>query len=90
MEPDYEALPADAPKDETSINLRAYFSRMSDERLREYDPDWSDEETIAWDDNFTCEGNLFLVCSERDVEIEEYRRVIEEHIERRGLKATRS
>ena len=30
----YEILPADVPKDETSINLRSYFSRLSDERLR--------------------------------------------------------
>ena len=75
----YERLPADMAMDETDINLRSYFSRLSDERLREYDPNWSDEEVIAWDDNFTSEGNLFLICSERDVEIDEYRRVLEEH-----------
>ncbi len=71
--------------DETDINLCAYFSRMSDERLREYDPRWSDEQIIAWDGNFRADGALMLVCCERDIEIEEYRTVIDEHIRRRGL-----
>ena len=35
---------------------------------------------IAWDDNFRDDGTLFLMCSERDVDIEEYRRVLVEHI----------
>lgn len=81
----YEILPADVPKDETSINLRSYFSRLSDERLREYDPAWTNEQVLAWDENFTCEGNLFLICSERDVAIDEYRQVLEEHIKLRGI-----
>lgn len=81
----YERLPADMPMDETDINLRSYFSRLSDERLREYDPSWTDEEVMNWDDNFTSEGNLFLICSERDVEVEEYRQVLEEHRRFRGL-----
>lgn len=81
----YEVLPAGMPMDETDINLRSYFSRLSDERLLEYDPDWSDEQVMAWDDNFTNEGTLFLICSERDVEIDEYRRVLEEHMGFRGL-----
>ena len=71
--------------DETDINVRAYFSRMSDERLREYDARWSDEQIIAWDGNFRADGALMLVCCERDIEIEEYRTVIDEHIRRRGL-----
>jgi hypothetical protein len=29
----YERMPAGMAMDETDINLRAYFSRMSDERL---------------------------------------------------------
>ena len=73
------------PPDETDISLRAYFSRLTDERLREYDADWSDEQLIQWDGNFRSDGALMLVCCERDVEIAEYRTVLEEHIRRRGL-----
>ena len=42
---------------------------------------------MEWDDNFTSDGNLFLPCSERDVEIAEYRRVLEEHLQFRGIAA---
>ncbi len=70
--------------DETDISLRAYFCRFSDERLREYDPKWSDEQLIEWDGNFRSDGALMLVCCERDVEIGEYRAVLEEHIRRRA------
>jgi hypothetical protein len=76
----YEILPAGMAMDETDVNLRSYFSRMSDEKLREFNVRWTDEEVMAWDDNFRDDGVLFLVCSERDVEIEEYRRVLGEHI----------
>jgi hypothetical protein len=73
------------PIDETDINLRAYFSRISDEKLREYNSDWSDEEVIEWDGNFRSDGALMLVCCERDIEIHEYRAVLEEHIRRRSI-----
>ncbi len=73
------------PPDETDINLRAYLSRIKDERLREYDPDWSDDRVTEWDGNFRSDGSLMLVCCERDIEIEEYRAVLEEHIRRRGI-----
>lgn len=73
------------PPDETDINLRAYMSRFSDEHLREYDSAWSDEEVIEWDGNFRSDGALMLVCCERDIEIDEYRAVLEEHICRRGI-----
>jgi len=76
----YEILPAGMAMDETDVNLRSYFSRMSDEKLQEYNQRWGDEEVVAWDGNFRDDGNLFLVCSERDVDIEEYRRVLAEHI----------
>ena len=76
----YEILPAGMAMDETDVNLRSYFSRMSDEKLQEYNQRWGDEEVVAWDGNFRDDGNLFLVCSERDVDIEEYRRVLSEHI----------
>ena len=74
-----------SPPDETDISLRAYFSRMSDDRLCEYQDTWSDEQTIAWDGNFRSDGALMLVCCERDVEISEYRQVLAEHKCRRGL-----
>ncbi len=72
----FEQEPFDAPADETDINLRAYFDRMPDEKMRQYSGSWSDEQVIGWDGNFTDEGHLLLPCSERDVEIDEYRRVI--------------
>jgi len=79
-------LPLDgAPCDETDVNLRAYMTRMSDARLREYDATWSDEDVIRWDGNFRSDGALMLVCCERDVEVDEYRRVLEEHIQRRRV-----
>lgn len=77
--------PLDGTPDETDINLRAYFSRISDESLQEYDQDWSDEQVIQWDGNFRSDGALMLVCCERDIEIQEYRAVLAEHIRRRGL-----
>jgi len=76
----YENLPTGMAMDETDINLRAHFSRMSDEKLAEYEPTWDNDRLLAWDDDFRDDGVLFLVCSERDVEIEEYRRVLVEHI----------
>lgn len=78
-------IPLDHSPDETDISVRAYFARMDDDRLREYNKDWSDEQIIEWDGNFRSDGALMLVCCERDIEIDEYRKVIEEHIERRGL-----
>jgi hypothetical protein len=53
---------------------------MSDEKLRSYDPAMSDEQLMEWDGDFRDDGTVFLVCSERDVEIDEYRQVLEEHI----------
>ena len=80
-------LPEGMAMDETDINLRAHFSRMSDEKLAEYEPTWTDD---AGDRlgraNFRDDGTLFLVCSERDVDIEEYRRVLVEHIRFRFAK----
>jgi hypothetical protein len=79
-EVNYERMPAGMAMDETDVNLRAHFSRMSDEKLNEYDPTWNDDKLMEWDGNFRDDGVLFLICSERDVEIEEYRRVLVEHI----------
>ena len=79
-EPDYEHVPRGVPMDETDVNLRAYLSRLPDDHLAEYRPDWTDEQVIAWDGNFRSDGNLMLVCCERDVDVAEFRRVLEEHI----------
>jgi hypothetical protein len=80
----FEQEPFDEPYDETSINLRAYFDRMPDEKMREYAPDWTDAQVIAWDGNFRDDGFLFLPCSEREVDVREYRRVLEECIRYRN------
>lgn len=81
--------PLDGSPDETDISLRAYLLRISDERLRQYDPTWSDEQVVQWDGNFRSDGALMLVCCERDIEIEEYRAVLQEQIDRRGIKIKR-
>ena len=82
---DYEHLPANMPMDETDVSLRAYLARQPDDKLRQYDPSWSDEQVLEWDGNFRSDGNLFLVCCERDVDVAEFRRVLEEHLRYRGL-----
>jgi len=76
----FEQDPTPERMDETSFNLRAYFDRMADEKLREYSPSWSDAQVVQWDGNFKSDGELLLPCSERDVDVTEYRRVIEQCI----------
>lgn len=76
----FEQQPSAQPMDETSVNLRAYFDRMPDEKMQQYSSPWSDEQVIEWDGNFRDDGNLMLPCSERDVDVTEYRRVLEECI----------
>jgi hypothetical protein len=81
----FEQEPWDGPHDETDINLRAYFDRVPDEKMRQYRPDWSDEQVIEWDGNFKkdtdgSEPELMLGCSEREVYTDEYRRVLEQAI----------
>jgi hypothetical protein len=76
----FEQDPTAERMDETSFNLRAYFDRMADEKLREYSPAWSDAQVMQWDGNFKSDGELLLPCSERDVDVAEYRRVIEQCI----------
>jgi len=80
-----ERPPEGTTPDETDISLRAYFLRMSDEQLRQYDASWSNDQVVKWDGNFRSDGALMLVCCERDIEVDEYRSVIKEHISRRGL-----
>jgi hypothetical protein len=76
----FEQEPSETPLDETSVNLRAYFDRMPDDKIRQYSSLWTDERVIEWDGNFRDDGFLFILCCERDVDIEEYRRVIEDCI----------
>ncbi len=76
----FEQEPWKEPPDETAINLRAYFDRLPDEKMQQYSPSWTDEQVIQWDGNFTEEETLLLPCSERDVDVAEYRRVLEECI----------
>lgn len=79
----FEQEPSGEPLDETGINLRAYFDRMPDEKMRQYSPAWTDDRVMEWDDNFRDDGNLFLLCCERDVDVTEYRKVLEQCIEYR-------
>ena len=81
----YERLPADQAMDETDISLRAYLAGLEVSHLSEYDPSWSDEQVVAWDGNFRDDGALMLVCCERDVEIEEFRQVLVEHMQFRQI-----
>ena len=76
----FEQEPREEPGDETSINLRAYFDRMPDEKMLEYSPDWTDEQVVEWDGNFRDDGCLMLFCCERDIEMDEYREVLAEAI----------
>ncbi len=70
----------DNPMDETDVNLRAYLEGLSPKHLAQYTPDMTDDEVKHWDGNFRSDGALMLVCCERDVEIAEFRAVLEEHL----------
>src|SRR5512144_2143649 len=80
----FEQEPSVEPMDETSVNLRAYFDRMPDEKMQQYSPSMSDQQLIDWDGNFRDDGNLLMLSSERDVDVDEYRAVIEECIRYRN------
>ena len=73
----FEQDPTEDPLDETSVNLRAYFDRMDDAKMQEYSRAWTDDEVREWDGNFRDDGEMMLFCCERDVEVDEYRSVIE-------------
>ena len=75
---EFENRPGTPPMDETDRSLRAYVARLPDEKLAQYDPAWTDEQVIAWDGNFRSDGGLMLVCCERDVDVQEFRAVVEE------------
>lgn len=76
----FEQQPYDRPVDETDINLRAHIDRIPDEKLQQYSTDWDGERLMAWDGNFRDDGNLMLVCCEREVDVVEYRRALEQAI----------
>ena len=59
------------------------------DHLAEYDPAWTDEQVRAWDGNFRSDGELMLVCSERSVDVEEFRRVLEKHLRYRARRPIR-
>ena len=73
----FEQEPSDRPMDETSVNLRAYFDRMPDEKMRQYTASMTDEQVMEWDGNFKNDGDFMTFCSERDVDMIEYREVLE-------------
>ena len=79
MSDDHES-PTEVQMDETDVNLRAYLESLTSGHLAKYNPEWTDDEVKAWDGNFRSDGVLMLVCCERDVEIEEFRKILEEHI----------
>ncbi len=76
----FEQAPTTEPMDETSVNLRAYFDRMDDDKMQQYSPAWTDDELKEWDGNFRDEGDMMLFCCEREVEIDEYRQELEQSI----------
>ncbi|MDE0107954.1 MAG: hypothetical protein OXJ37_19015 [Bryobacterales bacterium] len=78
--PAFEDAPYAAPPDETDVNLRAYFDAMSESKLDRLDPDWDDAALQEWDGNFRSDGSLMMVCCDRDVGIDEYRRVLQDFL----------
>lgn len=84
----FEDAPYATAPDETDVNLRAYFDSLSDAKIRAVDPDWSDDELRQWDGNFRSDGALMMVCCDRDVAIDEYRRVLKEFLAFRESRST--
>ncbi len=80
----FEQEPSENPMDETGVNLRAYFDRMNDDKMRQYSNAWTDEQVVEWDGNFRNDGELMLLCCERDVDVTEYRQVLEDSIRYRN------
>jgi hypothetical protein len=76
----FEQEPYTKGPDETDVNLRAYFDRMSEEKMRQYSRSWTDDQVLEWDGNFRNDGALMIACCERDVEVKEYREVLERAI----------
>jgi hypothetical protein len=51
---------------------------MPDEKMRQYSSSMSDEQVKEWDGNFKSDGDFMILCSERDVDVAEYREVLEQ------------
>ncbi len=78
MSADFHSSDEQLPRDETDENLHAYLDTLGPEHLAKYDSNWSDDEVKEWDGNFRSDDALMLVCCERDVEVKEFREVVEE------------
>ncbi len=87
LELEFEQQSGTAGKDETDFALRSYVARLTPEHLIRYDPSWSDEQVIEWDGNFRSDGALMLVCCERDVDVAEFRQMVEEFLKFRQARA---
>ncbi len=70
----------DEQPDETSYNLRAYFDRMPDGTMLEYRPEWTGEQVMHWAGDFKDDGTLMIACCERDIDVDEFRRVLHQAI----------
>ena len=77
---DFEQYPPGTPLDETDVSLRSYIASLPGETLKQYSPDWTDDQVMKWDGNFRSDGNLMLVCCERDVDVQEFRKLLEEYL----------
>jgi hypothetical protein len=77
---EFEKVRGSGPKDETDYALRSYIAGLPAEHLAKYDPAWTDEQVKEWDGNFRSDEALMLVCCERDVDVEEFRRTVEEFL----------
>jgi hypothetical protein len=77
---EFEQMPSDPRPDETDYSVRNYVARIPEEKLARYDPHWSDDQVKEWDGNFRSDGALMLVCCERDVDVEEFRQLVEKFI----------
>jgi hypothetical protein len=73
----FEQEPYDEPPDESSRSLRSHLDRMPDGKMQQYRSEWTDEQVMEWDGNFRDDGNLMLVCCEREIDAAEYRRELE-------------
>jgi hypothetical protein len=77
---EFERCRGNEPNDETDFALRSYVAGLSDERLAGYDASWADDQVAEWDGNFRSDGALMLVCCERDVDVGEFRQMVEEFL----------
>ena len=73
--------------DETDCALRAYIASMDDDKVKTYRRAWDDATLITWCGDFRSDGCLMLVCCEREIDVGDFRRVLEEYILFRGFRA---